>query len=37
LFGDSDYSQMNYVSNSYGVSYDLFIGDIRTIGTFENF
>ena len=36
LFGDSDYSQMNYVSNSYGVSYDLFIGDIRTIGTFEN-
>ena len=37
LFGDSDYSQMNYVSNSYGVSYDLFIGSIRTIGTFENF
>ena len=37
LFGDSDYSQMNYVSNNYGVSYDLFIGDIRTIGTFENF
>lgn len=37
LFGDSDYSQMNYVSNAYGVSYDLFIGDIRTIGTFENF
>lgn len=36
LFGDSDYSQMNYVSNSYGVSYDLFIGNIRTIGTFEN-
>ena len=36
LFGDSDYSQMNYVSNNYGVSYDLFIGDIRTIGTFEN-
>jgi len=36
LFGDSDYSQMNYVSNSYGVSYDLIIGDIRTIGTFEN-
>ena len=36
LFGDSDYSQMNYVSNQYGVSYDLFIGDIRTIGTFEN-
>ena len=37
LFGDSDYSQMNYVSNSYGVSYDLFIGENRTIGTFENF
>ena len=36
LFGDSDYSQMNYVSNSYGVSYDLFIGNVRTIGTFEN-
>ena len=36
LFGDSDYSQMNYISNAYGVSYDLFIGDIRTIGTFEN-
>ena len=35
LFGDSDYSQMNYVSNTYGVSYDLFIGNIRTIGTFE--
>lgn len=37
LFGDSDYSQMNYPSNSYGVSYDLFIGENRTIGTFENF
>ena len=37
LFGDSDYSQMNYVSNAYGVSYDLFIGNVRTIGTFENF
>ena len=36
LFGDSDYSQMNYVSNPYGVSYDLFIGDTRLIGTFEN-
>lgn len=36
LFGDSDYSQMNYVSNSQGVSYDLFIGEVRTIGTFEN-
>jgi len=27
---------MNYVSNQSGCSYDLFIGDIRTIGTFEN-
>lgn len=36
LFGDSDYSQMNYVSNNYGCSYDLFIGDTRLIGTFEN-
>jgi hypothetical protein len=36
LFGDSDYSQMNYVSNKSGCSYDLFIGDFRTIGTFEN-
>lgn len=37
LFGDSDYSQYNYPSNGYGVSYDLFIGNCRTIGTFENF
>lgn len=37
LFGDSDYSQYNYPSNGYGVSYDLFIGNFRTIGTFENF
>ena len=36
LFGDSDYSQMNYVSNNYGVSYDLFVGSVRTLGTFEN-
>ena len=36
LFGDSDYSQYNYTSNPNGVSYDLFIGDVRTIGTFEN-
>jgi hypothetical protein len=36
LFCDSDYSQMNYVSNQSGCSYDLFIGDFRTIGTFEN-
>ena len=37
LFGDSDYSQYNYPSNGYGISYDLFIGNTRTIGTFENF
>jgi len=37
LFGNSDYSMLNYPSNSYGVSYDLFIGNVRTIGTFENF
>lgn len=37
LFGNSDYSMLNYPSNSYGVSYDLFIGSVRTIGTFENF
>ena len=37
LFGASDYSNYNFSRNSYGVSYDLFIGDVRTIGTFENF
>lgn len=37
LFGASDYSGFNFSQNSYGVSYDLFIGDNRTIGTFENF
>lgn len=37
LFGASDYSAFNFSQNSYGVSYDLFIGDNRTIGTFENF
>jgi len=36
LFGASDYSNYNFSRNSYGVSYDLFVGDIRTIGTFEN-
>ena len=36
IFGDSDYSQMNYVSNPVGVSYDYFIGNTRTLGTFEN-
>jgi hypothetical protein len=37
LFGASDYSAFNFSQNSYGVSYDLFVGDNRTIGTFENF
>ena len=37
LFGASDYSNYNFSQNSYGVSYDLFIGNARTIGTFENF
>lgn len=37
LFGSSDYSMMNYPTNNYGVSYDFFIGNVRTIGTFENF
>ena len=36
LFGDSDYSQMNYPSNGYGASYDLYIGDNLVMGTFEN-
>lgn len=36
LFGESDYSQYNYQSNGYGISYDLFIENVRTIGTFEN-
>lgn len=36
LFGSSDYSGFNFSQNAYGVSYDFFIGNIRTIGTFEN-
>lgn len=36
LFGASDYSNYNFSRNSYGVSYDLFIDNTRTIGTFEN-
>ena len=36
LFGESDYSQYNYQSNGSGISYDLFINGVRTIGTFEN-
>lgn len=36
LFGASDYSNYNFSRNSYGVSYDLFIGDNLIRGTFEN-
>lgn len=36
LFGASDYSNYNFSRNSYGVSYDLFIGNNLVRGTFEN-
>lgn len=36
LFGASDYSSYNFSRNSYGVSYELFIGDNLVRGTFEN-
>lgn len=36
LFGASDYSNYNFSRNQYGVSYELFMGDIMTRGTFEN-
>lgn len=36
LYGASDYSNYNFSRNSYGVSYDLFIGDNLVRGTFEN-
>lgn len=36
LFGASDYSNMNFSRNSYGMSYDLFINDSLIRGTFEN-
>lgn len=36
LFGASDYSNYNFSRNSYGVSYDLFIGSNLVRGTFEN-
>lgn len=36
LFGASDYSNYNFSRNSYGVSYELFIGDNLLRGTFEN-
>ena len=37
LFGDSDYSQMNYPSNGYGVSYSVIIGNSILNGEFKNF
>lgn len=36
LFGASDYSNYNFSRNSYGMSYDLFIGNNLIRGTFEN-
>lgn len=36
LFGASDYSNTNFGRNSYGVSYELILGEIVTRGTFEN-
>ena len=36
LFGASDYSNFNYSRNSYGLSYDLLIGDNLVRGSFEN-
>lgn len=36
LFGASDYSNYNFSRNSYGVSYDLLIGENILRGTFEN-
>lgn len=36
LFGASDYANYNFSRNSYGLSYDLFVGDNMISGTFEN-
>ena len=36
LFGASDYSNMNFPRNQFGISYELFIGDNLVRGTFEN-
>ena len=36
LFGASDYANYNFGRNSYGVSYDAFIGGNLLRGTFEN-
>lgn len=35
LFGDSDYSQMNYPSNGYGVSYEILTVDKEHFETFS--
>lgn len=36
LFGASDYCSYNFSKNSYGISYELLIGDTLLRGTFEN-
>lgn len=36
MFGASDYSNYNFSRNSYGVSYEMFIGNNLIRGTFEN-
>ena len=36
LYGSSDYSAMNFSASSYGVSYDLMIGDNIMRGEFQN-
>lgn len=36
LYGSSDYSAMNFSASSYGVSYDLMIGDNIVRGEFQN-
>ena len=36
MFGASDYANYNFSRNSYGVSYELFIGNNLIRGTFEN-
>lgn len=36
LYGASDYSNYNFSRNSYGMSYDLFVGDNLLRGTFED-
>lgn len=36
LFGASDYSNMNYSRNSYGLSYDIIDNENMLSGTFEN-